>query len=109
MTSPYVLYAHREDEITTLLDAIDAQSGPEVLLVVPSGATLFRDSLNLKLLKRECEKLGKKLTISTQDAAGVSMAKKADISVETPTEGEKFFEVFDKGHVLTVPYPICVS
>ncbi|MDP3963236.1 MAG: hypothetical protein Q8Q39_01940 [bacterium] len=92
MTSPNVLYAHREDEITTLLDAIDAQKGSQVLLVIPDGAAIFRDLLNLKLLKRECEKLGKTLAISTQDSGGIAMAKKAAIPVEAPSEGEKFFE-----------------
>lgn len=90
--TPHILYAHREDEITSLLDAIDAQDAPEVLLVVPREALLFRDLLNLKLLKRECEKLNKKLTISTQDPSGVGLAKKAGIAVEVISEGEKFFE-----------------
>lgn len=107
MTSPYVLYAHRDDEITTLLDAIDAQKGSEVLVVVPEGAMLFRDSLNLKLLKRECEKLGKSLMISTQDVGGIAMAKKAGITVETPSEGEKFFE--DWGRLAPPQSPLSTS
>ncbi len=91
-SSPHILYAHREDEITALLDAIDAQDASDVLLVVPRGALLFRDFLNLKLLKRECEKLHKNLTISTEDVSGIAFAKKAGIAVEVLSEGEKFFE-----------------
>jgi hypothetical protein len=87
-----IIYTHREDEIPSLLDVISSKEGEEITLVVPERARIFRDLLNLKLLKKECEKMHKSLSITTRDSAGIALAKKAGIPVEQLTEGDRFLE-----------------
>ena len=61
------LYIDVDEEITSIIDRVRAEKAPDVFLVVPKDAMLTEGVINLKLLKKEAEKLGKEITIATKD------------------------------------------
>lgn len=81
VTSRKILYAEIDDEVTILFDRIKATKLKDVYVVVPRQATLFQSLVNLKILKRKVEELGKTLHIITDDATGVHLTHQAGIPV----------------------------
>lgn len=55
--------------------------------VIPKRALFLQSIVNLKLLKRESEKMSKRATIVTQDEAGILIAGKAGVAVCSSIEG----------------------
>ena len=96
MASPAILYSRRNEDLPALIAEISLEQANEVLVVVPTSSMLFHSALNVKLLKEECVRMGKKLLLSTQDPAGAAFAKNLGIPVQKPTEGEKFFEEWSR-------------
>ncbi len=78
-----VLYINVDDEITSILDKIRQQRAREIFLVVPQGATFLNSVLNLKILKREVEKLGKSLVVVTpNDQKAKTIVERAGLKTE---------------------------
>jgi hypothetical protein len=86
--SKKILYVEIDDEITSVYDKLIKLKYKNVYLVIPQRAVLFHSSINLKILKRKAEDLGKNIYIVTNDPSGFNLAKRVG------------FEVFDKleGH-----------
>ncbi len=64
----------------------------EVIIVVPKRALLIQSIINLKLLKKEADKLDKEVIIVTQDKLGKLLVEKTGIAVEqklNDIEGEE--------------------
>lgn len=84
------IYLEPNEEITSVVDYLIRAKATEIILVVPIGAQILQSLINLKLLKREADNLGKKVGIITQDKNGQRLAKKAG------------FEIYDAKDNLTV-------
>ncbi|HSA08671.1 MAG TPA: hypothetical protein P5099_04855 [Candidatus Moranbacteria bacterium] len=80
-------YIDIDEEISSVIDRLDKSITADNYFVVPGRAIFLQSIVNLKLLKREADKLGKKVTIITQDEIGSSMAQKAGIDTHVSLEG----------------------
>jgi len=75
-------YLDIDEEITSIVDRLRKAKAREIIIVVPKRALLIQSIVNLKLLKKEAENLGKQLIIVTQDKLGKMLVEKAGIAVE---------------------------
>ncbi len=68
------LFVDQNEEITSVISKIKRIKEKKITLVVPTGAVLFSSVINLKLLKDQAKKLGKEISILTQDKEGINLA-----------------------------------
>ncbi len=81
------IYIDVDEEITSILDRIRQEQVMEIFLVVPKGAMLVNSIINLKLLKKEAEKMGKSITIvAPNDKRSRNIIERSGIKVETYNE-----------------------
>jgi hypothetical protein len=66
------------DDLVSSLNKIRDLNDEGIQLVVPEGSILFDSSLNLKLLNKQAEKLGKVLHIETIDKTGLTLLSEED-------------------------------
>lgn len=74
-------YLDIEEEISSVVDRLNKSMSTDNYFVVPKRALFLQSIVNLKLLKREADKVGKKVFIVTQDEIGASMAERSGIQV----------------------------
>jgi ABC-type transport system involved in Fe-S cluster assembly fused permease/ATPase subunit len=53
------IYINLEDDVSKIITRLKAQSARQVVLVCPKRCFLFNDSINLRLLKKQVDLLGK--------------------------------------------------
>lgn len=75
-------YIDIDEEITSIVDRLRRSKAEEVVIVVPKRALLIQSIVNLKLLKKESESMGKQIMIVTQDKLGKILIEKAGILVQ---------------------------
>lgn len=85
------IYLESGDEITSAVDKLKNAEGSVLDVVIPKEALILQGVVNLKLLKRQAESLGKEITIVTQDKVGTKLAEQIGIPVvakegDTPKE-----------------------
>lgn len=73
-------YIDIDEEISSVIDKLNKSMAGDNYFVVPKRALFLQSIVNLKLLKREADKIGKRVVIVTQDNIGISMAERAGIS-----------------------------
>lgn len=71
------IYLNLEDDVARISAKLKRELSDELVLVVPKKSQLFSDSINLRLLKKQADLLGKKVAIMTMDEAGQMYAKEA--------------------------------
>ncbi len=72
-------YIGPDEEIISVISKIKESSLAENILVIPPGALILQSIVNLRLLKKEAEKMGKQIMIVTQDERSRSLIEKAGI------------------------------
>jgi len=90
-------YIDIDEEITSIVDRMRKSEAKEVVIVVPKRALIIQSMVNLKLLKREADRLKKEIIIVTQDKLGKLLVEKAGILVQQKMdeiEGEEM--IFDE-------------
>jgi hypothetical protein len=98
-----VIYIDVEDEITGIIDKLQASSHHIVALVLPKRATVFQSVVNMKLLKSAAEKAKKNVVLITSEASlmplagsvGVHVAKSLQSKPEVPDAPEKLDDKAD--------------
>ncbi len=85
------IYLDNDEEITSVVDKLKKTDYSAIDLVIPKEALILQSVVNLKLLKRQAESLGKEITLVTQDKVGRKLAEQIGIPVvgkpgETPKE-----------------------
>jgi hypothetical protein len=75
------IYLEKDDEITSVVDKLKNTDGVDLDVVIPKEAIMLQSVINLKLLKRQAEALGKEVTIVTQDKVGTKLAQQIGIPV----------------------------
>jgi len=86
------LYVDVDDEITGIIEKVDAASGKVVALVLPKRATMLKSIVNMRLLKRSADSAGKNVVLITSEhsllplagAAGLHVAKNLQSKPEVP-------------------------
>lgn len=71
------IYLNLEDDVAKVVAKIKAQKTEELVLVIPKEAYILADSINLRLLKKQVDILGNKVSILTMDTTGQMYAKEA--------------------------------
>lgn len=80
------IYLEPDEEITSIIDRLNKSEEINIVLVIPKGADIFQSIINLKLLKREVDNLGKNLIIITSDQVGRHLAEKVGIPIKDRLE-----------------------
>lgn len=84
-----VIYCEIDEEVTVIFDRIKPLNDKKVYIVVPKRAILFQSVVNLKILKRKVEDLGKKIFLITNDKNGVYLAQRIGMEVYNKAGGDK--------------------
>ena len=80
-------YIDIDEEISSVIDRLKKSMAKDNYFVVPQRAIFMQSVVNLKLLKREADKIGKQVVLVTQDEIGTSMAQRAGINARFTLEG----------------------
>lgn len=70
------IYLEPEEEIIAIIDRLAQESDHQVNLVIPGGAQIWQSLINLKLLKREADSLGKDVTLIVSDRGKAEAGEK---------------------------------
>lgn len=81
MSIPSV-YINLEDDVSKIVTRIKHQTAKQLVLVCPKRCFLFNDSINLRLLKKQADILGKEIFILTMDEKGQLYAKEAGFELK---------------------------
>lgn len=108
------VYLDVDDEITSVIDKVEAAKEKVVALVLPKRATTFQSIVNMRLLKRSAEKAGKNVVLITSEgallplagAAGLHVAKNlqsAPVIPDSPESAEKVMDHPEEADLDTEP------
>jgi hypothetical protein len=75
------IFIEVDEEIPSLVEKMKAAEGKTIALVVPKNAMVLQSVVNLKLLSREAERYGKKISLVTTDRLGRHLALQVGIPV----------------------------
>jgi hypothetical protein len=76
------LYLNLEDDVSTIVEKLKKLHATSLVLVCPKRCFLFRDGINLRLLKKQADLLGKEIFILTMDEKGQAYAKEAGFQLK---------------------------
>lgn len=79
-----ILYIHPEESVAYLIDRFENTEDETLYLAADEHAALFTDAVNMKLLAREANVLGKRIVIISQNPAVLEMAR--NVSFDTIDE-----------------------
>ncbi len=77
------IYINLEDDVSRIAARLKREKAQSVVLVCPKRCFLFNDSINLKLLKKQIDLLGKEVFILTMDERGQMYAQDAGFQLKT--------------------------
>lgn len=90
------IYLEVDDEITSVIDKVRKVKTPDIILVVPKRAVLLQSIVNLKLLKKQAEILGKHIILVTADQIGCNLASRVGLVVKKKLGDKKLPEIVKK-------------
>lgn len=73
------IYLEPDEEITSIIDRLSQVSETKIAVVVPKNSTMFQSLVNLKLLARQAQKLGKEVAIISNNKVGSRLAKQVGL------------------------------
>lgn len=76
------VYINLEDDVSKIVTRLKHQSAKQLVLVCPKRCFLFNDSINLRLLKKQTDLMGKEVFILTMDEKGQLYAKEAGFGLK---------------------------
>jgi hypothetical protein len=83
-----VIYTEIDDEVSSIFDRIKSKKTKEVFIVIPLRSILFQSIINVKILKRKADEIGKEIAFITKDKSGIYFANQSKVPVYN-TMGEK--------------------
>ena len=81
-----VFYISQDEEILSVISRLRASKMLENTFVIPKRSIVLASGVNLRLLAREAEKLGRRIVIVTQDEEGRMLAEKVGIPTKPYSE-----------------------
>jgi len=84
-----VFYIDPEEEITTVIGRLRKTQSDTVVFMIPQRALVFASLINMRLLKRESDKVKKQSLIVTQDEQGLAVATKAGLVAQSSFDDSK--------------------
>ncbi|MBU2025447.1 hypothetical protein KJ912_01785 [Patescibacteria group bacterium] len=88
MNKHTTIYIEENEEITSIVERIKKTPANEIALVVPRRSFLSQGIVNLKILKSQSQKMGKKLMLVTRDTLCRTLAEKIGLSTEEKLDQE---------------------
>jgi hypothetical protein len=76
------IYINLEDDVTKIVTRLKHTLAKQVVLVCPKRSYIFSDSINLRLLKKQVDLLGKEVFILTMDEKGQLYAREAGFALK---------------------------
>lgn len=76
-----IIYLEPDDDITAVIGRLKEITPQTVSLVIPRGGNIAQSVVNLKLLKREVEKIGKQVSLVTNDKISRNLSSQVGITV----------------------------
>lgn len=89
---PQTFYVAPDEEILSVVSRLRSSALLENVFVVPKRALILQSIVNLRMLVREAEKLGKTVVIVTQDEQGRALAEKLGLPTRTYSNDLKMRE-----------------
>lgn len=99
-------YIDIDEEIITAVGRLRHSSQVENVFVFPKRALILQSIVNLRLLEREAQKLGKKIIITTQDDAGKKLAERAGLIVEAYSERVPLEHIASQQKIMSEPMSV---
>lgn len=90
------IYIEQNEEVTSVIDQVKSIKDKEIVLVIPKKAAIVQSALNLKILKRQLDKLKKESVIITSDKLGKNLASKAGFVVKQKIENSNSLNIKDE-------------
>ena len=85
-----VLYLEAEDDLPAIRELLEGAQAKRVLLVVPKGSRIFREPLNLRILRRYASDLALDVALVTHDGRTKQLAKEEGIAtLSSITRGQR--------------------
>lgn len=88
-----VIYLEADEEITSAIDKLKNLKENQVFLAIPKRANITQSIVNLKILKKQAESLGKEVFIVTQDRIGRILATEVGFTVYQKLSDSKPVEI----------------
>ena len=66
-----------DDELTDVLEKMQESTGTHLALIIPGRSLLLTSMVNLRLIRKKTDTLGKQTVVVTRDSMGRSLAEKA--------------------------------
>lgn len=82
------VYINLEDDVAKIVSRFKHNPAKQAVLVCPKRCFLFNDSINLRLLKKQLDLLGKEVFILTMDERGQMYAKEAGFELKFFPKGK---------------------
>ena len=76
-----VIYLEVEDDLPAVRDLLEGAQAKRVLVVVPKGMSIFREPMNMRILRRAATSLALDVALVTRDSRTRRMAKEEGIPV----------------------------
>lgn len=76
-----ILYTHENESIAYLIDRLENQKDSEIFVSFDANPGLLQDMMNVKLLKREINALGKKITVVSRIPEVLNYAKQIGFEI----------------------------
>lgn len=83
-----VIYVDVDDEITAIIEKLQASSGKIVALVLPKRAAVFQSVVNMKLLKRTADSSKKSLVLITSEKGLMPLAGAVGLHVASTMQSK---------------------
>lgn len=100
--SKETVYVDVDDDITTIIDKVEAAKEKIVAVVLPKRSTVLQSTVNMRLLKRRADHAGKKIVLITSDTTISPLAGIAGLHVAKNLQSKPFIpgkEAPDDGEV----------
>jgi hypothetical protein len=81
MATPSI-YINLEDDVAKVAARIKRERSSRIVLVCPKRCQLFADSINLRLLKKQADLMGKEVFVMTMDEKGQNFAREAGFGLK---------------------------
>lgn len=91
-----VIYLDTDEEITSVVDKMQQCMAKRISLVVPREATILQSVVNLKLIKKEADSLGKEIAIVTGDKIAHNLAGQVGLPIYESLKDSRPVSTFNR-------------
>jgi hypothetical protein len=76
-----IIFVESDDELIDIYEKLERVKAKMVYFVIPQKALIFQSLINLKILKKKANEMGKKIYFITNDINGINLAKQLKIKI----------------------------